>query len=173
LRARACPAARLAGTCSPRPKYISSGVCPAKAACGTTVLCCSTYHAEHWIMPSGMAAPDEGVLVERSIIGALGGRPTGHRRVGGGRAWQRSWRRDSLDHFHGLGSGARRFRADCRRRVHLYAAQPQRHDLRRGSIARSYTRSPCGGASPRVRVESWSHRSKLGVLCRSVFVLLP
>jgi len=86
-RARACAAARLAGTCSPRPKYISSGVCPAKAAWGTTVLCCSTYYAEHPIMPNGMAAPDEGVLVERGIIRALGGRPTGHRRVGSGRAW--------------------------------------------------------------------------------------
>src|SRR5208283_2325708 len=41
-RARACAVARLAGTFSPRPKYISSGVWPAKAACGTTVLYCWT-----------------------------------------------------------------------------------------------------------------------------------
>jgi hypothetical protein len=40
--ARARPVARSTGTWSPRPKYISSGVWPAKAEWGTTELCCST-----------------------------------------------------------------------------------------------------------------------------------
>src|SRR5450631_640581 len=40
--ARARPTARSTGTWSPRPKYISSGVWPAKAEWGTTELCCST-----------------------------------------------------------------------------------------------------------------------------------
>src|SRR5664279_4366882 len=35
-------AARSTGICSPWPKYISSGVWPAKAECGTTEFCCST-----------------------------------------------------------------------------------------------------------------------------------
>ena len=38
---RARPTARSTGTWSPRPKYISSGVWPAKAEWGTTELCCS------------------------------------------------------------------------------------------------------------------------------------
>jgi len=38
-RAAAARAVRSAGTASPRPKYISSGVCPRNAECGTTVLC--------------------------------------------------------------------------------------------------------------------------------------
>jgi hypothetical protein len=41
-RAAAAPVVRLAGTASPVPKYISSGVCPRNAECGSTRLCSST-----------------------------------------------------------------------------------------------------------------------------------
>ena len=45
MRARRAAAARdasSAGTASPVPKYISSGVCPRNAECGSTRLCWST-----------------------------------------------------------------------------------------------------------------------------------
>jgi hypothetical protein len=38
-RAPAARAVSFAGTVSPLPKYISSGVCPRNAECGSTVLC--------------------------------------------------------------------------------------------------------------------------------------
>ena len=38
-RAAAARAVRSAGTASPLPKYISSGVCPRNAECGSTRLC--------------------------------------------------------------------------------------------------------------------------------------
>jgi hypothetical protein len=41
-RAAAARDARSAGTASPVPKYISSGVCPRNAECGSTRLCSST-----------------------------------------------------------------------------------------------------------------------------------
>ena len=41
-RAAAARAVRSAGTASPVPKYISSGVCPRNAECGSTRLCSST-----------------------------------------------------------------------------------------------------------------------------------
>ena len=41
-RAAAAPDVRSAGTVSPEPKYISSGVCPRNAECGSTRLCSST-----------------------------------------------------------------------------------------------------------------------------------
>ena len=41
-RAVSAPAVRSAGTASPVPKYISSGVCPRNAECGSTRLCSST-----------------------------------------------------------------------------------------------------------------------------------
>ena len=42
LRTAAARAVRSAGTASPVPKYISSGVCPRHAECGSTRLCSST-----------------------------------------------------------------------------------------------------------------------------------
>ena len=44
-------ASRSRGTCSPRPKYISSGVWPRNAECGSWLLCSVTYHADPRIMP--------------------------------------------------------------------------------------------------------------------------
>ena len=41
-RARLLAVARSVGRLTAVPKYISSGVWPAKAACGICVLCCST-----------------------------------------------------------------------------------------------------------------------------------
>jgi len=41
-RAVSAPDVRSAGTASPVPKYISSGVCPLNAECGSTRLCSST-----------------------------------------------------------------------------------------------------------------------------------